>query len=251
MSLKVSFPALMLIVLSFNCSAEKLVVAFGNTLAPWVMAESDKGILIELISQAMEPLGYEIEKVYYPYARRITSYQAKIVDVVCDINHKDIHTSNLVGYFSGNVYSYENYAFSLKKRNYKLSRIDELSKFSLMSWQGARKQLGADYNQMADNNSSYFETHNQKTQVQMLFKDRVEVIQLDKQIFEYYRSKLIEEKEINANIKVDSFSLFGANPKGFMFRSSKARDDFVKQIELMKKDGRFDKVFNKHTMVID
>ena len=29
-------------------------------LAPWVMAETNDGILIELISEAMEPLGYEI-----------------------------------------------------------------------------------------------------------------------------------------------------------------------------------------------
>jgi polar amino acid transport system substrate-binding protein len=251
MSYKITFPTLLLLVLSCNSSAEKLKVAFGNTLAPWVMVASNDGILIELISEAMEPLGYEIEKIYYPYARRINSYQSQIVDVVCDINQKDINSSNLIGHFSGNVYAYENYAISLKKNNYHFSEIADLSQFSLMSWQGAREQLGSSYNLMAANNPSYIETHNQKTQVKMLFKDRVDVIQLDKQIFEFYRSKLVEEKEIDANIKVDQFALFGANPNGFLFRSVRARNDFVKQVELMKKDGRYKKIFNKYMLTVD
>jgi len=237
--------------LSFSCSAEKLIVAFGNTLAPWVMAESHDGILIELISEAMEPLGYEVEKVYYPYARRIKAYQSKSVDVVCDINQKNINNSNLIGHFSGNVYAYENYAFSLKKRNYNFSKVSQLNRYSLLSWQGARKQLGTAYDLMAASNPSYIETHNQRLQVKMLFLERVDIIQLDKQIFEFYRSNLIEENEIDANIEVDRFSLFGKSPNGFLFRSIKARNDFVEQIALMKKDGRYNKIFNKYILAND
>jgi len=246
MFIKVSFFVLMLLGFSPNCLAEKLTVAFGSTLAPWVMSESHDGILIELISEAMVPLGYEVEKVYYPYARRIKSYQLEEVDVVCDINQNNIRNSKLKGHFSGIVYAYKNYAYSLKKRNYNFSKISELGQYSVLSWQGARKQLGNAYDLMAANNSSYIETHNQKKQVKMLFMERVDIIQLDMQIFEFYRSKLIEEKKINTDIKVDRFSLFGASPNGFLFRSIKARDDFVKQIALMKQDGRYDKIFNKY-----
>jgi len=239
------------LVISCNCSAEKLTAAFGSTLAPWVMPESHRGILIELISEAMEPLGYEIEKVYYPYARRIKSYQSKKVDVVCDINQNNINNSNLKGHFSGIVYAYKNYAFSLRKRNYNFNKISELSQYSLLSWQGARKQLGSTYDLMAANNASYIETHDQKKQVKMLFRERVDIIQLDMKIFEFYRSNLIREKEIDANIEVDRFSLFGTNPNGFMFRSIKARDDFVKQLETMKIDGRYDKIYKKYILATD
>ncbi len=248
MLLKLVLPLLIALFSSCNCLAEKLTVAFGNTLAPWVMAESNDGILIELITEAMEPLGYEIESVYYPYARRVKSYQAKLVDVVCDINQNHINNSNLTGHFSGIVYAYKNYAFSLKSRNYHFTNMSELSQYSLLSWQGARKQLGSSYDLMAASNPFYLETHNQRQQVKMLFMERVDIIQLDRQIFEFYRASLIEKNIIDNNIEVDRFALFGTNPNGFLFHSIKARDDFVKQIALMKKDGRYNKIFNKYTL---
>jgi len=247
MFIKVTTPVLILLALSLNCSAKKLTVAFGNTLAPWVMTESHNGILIELITEAMEPLGYEVEKVYYPYARRIKSYQLNEVDVVCDINQNNISNSNLKGHFSGIIYAYKNYAFSLNKRKFNIRKVSELSQYSILSWQGARKHLGASYDLMAANNPFYLETHDQKQQVKMLYLERVDFIQLDRKIFEFYRSKLIEEKEINAKVKVDRFALFGTNPNGFLFRNLKARDDFVKQVKLMKKDGRYNKIFDKHS----
>ena len=240
---------LALLAFSPSCSAEKLRVAFGNTLAPWVMAESNDGILIDLISEAMEPLGYEIEKVYYPYARRIRSYQSNIVDVVCDINQNNITSSNLFGHFSGNIYAYENYAFSLERNNYHFNSISDLGKYSLLSWQGARNHLGSAYDKMAANNPVYLETHNQKLQVKMLFLGRVDIIQLDKQIYEFYRVSLLKDKSVDANIAVDRFPLFGKNPNGFLFRSEKARDDFVNQVNKMKLDGRYNKIFNKYTLV--
>jgi len=248
MLLKVTFTVVILLVVSSSCAAEKLTVAFGSTLAPWVMPESNDGILIDLISEAMEPLGYEIEKVYYPYARRIKSYQSNKVDVVCDINQNNINNSNLKGHFSGIVYAYKNYAFSLKKRNYRFHEISELGQYSLLSWQGARKQLGSSYDLMAASNPSYIETHNQKHQVKMLFMERVDIIQLDMKIFEFYRANLVREEEVDANIEVDRFSLFGTNPNGFLFRSIKARNDFVKQIESMKRDGRYNKIFDKYIL---
>ena len=118
--------------------------------------------------------------------------------------------------------------------------------YSVLAWQGARKELGSHYALMASSNPFYIETHDQRQQVKMLFKERVDIIQLDKQIFEFYRASLITEKEIDENITVDSFSLFKKSPNGFMFRHSKARDDFVKQIELMRMNGRYSAIFNKY-----
>jgi len=236
----------MLLFISYNSQAKKLTVGFAGSRAPWVIPENQSGILIELISEAMEPLGYEINKVFYPYVRRLKSYQAERVDVICDINQININNSNLSGHFSGIVYAYENYAYSLKKNDLILTKINALRNYSILSWQGAKHKLGRDYELMAANNPLYSESHDQKLQLKMLFKERVEVIQIDKYIFEYYRSKIAEDGEIDTNIKVDHFSLFGKNPNGFLFHSLKARNDFVKQIAVMKADGRYNKIFNRY-----
>jgi len=234
---------------SFSGYTQKIMIGFGSTLAPWVMADTDNGILIDIFTEAMEPLGYEIEKYYYPYARRIDAYQAQHVDVVCDINLKNIEQSGLGGYFSGIIYAYENFAFTLKKRNFDFKSIKELGSYSLLSWQGARGMISSEYDEMANSNKAYTETHNQKLQVKMLLKERVDIIQMDEKIFEFYLANLIDENSSYQQIVIDRFGLFGENPSGFMFRSAQVRNDFVKQIQLMKEDGRFDKIFEKYTRV--
>ena len=242
---------LVVVLMSFSFSgyAQKIMIGFGSTLAPWVMADTDNGILIDIFTEAMEPLGYEIEKYYYPYARRIDAYQAQHVDVVCDINLKNIEQSGLGGYFSGIIYAYENFAFTLKKRDFEFKSIKELGNYSLLSWQGARGMISPEYDEMANSNKAYTETHNQKLQVKMLLKERVDIIQMDEKIFEFYLANLIDEDSSYQQIPIDRFGLFGENPSGFMFRSAQVRNDFVKQIQLMKEDGRFDKIFEKYTRV--
>ncbi|WP_440874649.1 substrate-binding periplasmic protein [Thalassotalea sp. PLHSN55] len=245
-SLSVFLIAILMSLFVPQVQAKKLRVAYGNSLAPWVMQETDNGILLDIMNEAMLPLGYEIEAVYFPYARRIKSYQTNKVDAVCDINQKNINIAKLQGHFSDVIYAFKNYAYTLEKNNFNFTNIAQLSAHSVLSWQGAKAQLGDEYFNMAQNNPFYSETFDQKSQVKMLLKGRVEVIQLDHQIFEYYLNELITKEGIDPTIKVKRFALFGENPNGFFFNTEQARDDFVQQIKLMKADGRFDAIFQRY-----
>ena len=120
------------LLLSYNSCAEEITIGFAGTRAPWVIPERQSGILIDLFSEAMEPLGYKITKTFYPYTRRIKSYQAKQVDVICDISQININNSNLRGHFSGIVYAYENYAYTLKKNDFVFTSINDLRNHSLL-----------------------------------------------------------------------------------------------------------------------
>ena len=80
-------------------SAEKITVAFGKMLAPWVLTDTDKGIIIDIFEAAMTPLGYEVEHLYLPYARRTLAYQTRGVDVVSDMNLNTINKYELAGFF--------------------------------------------------------------------------------------------------------------------------------------------------------
>jgi len=231
---------------SVTFSEEQLKVAFGNALAPWVMPESNNGIIIDIITESLKPAGYEISNNYYPYARRIISYRQGLVDVVSDINPEVIEREALDGYFSDIAYSYVNYAFSLKRRNYQFKKISDLGQLRLLSWQGATATLGSKYADMALNNPLYSEHHNQELQVKMLYMDRVDVVQLDMQIFRYFRSKVALAGLINTQLEIDQFPLFGKNDCGFLFRSVKARDTFNKQLKLLKNNGRYDQIYTHY-----
>lgn len=123
-------------------AAKKITVTFGEVLAPWVLVDNNKGIVVDLFTALMTPLGYEIEHLYLPYARRSKVYKLGGVDVVSDMNLKTIKEYSLPGYFSDIAYSYENFAFSLQKKYYHFTQLSDLKSHSLLSWQDAAIHLG-------------------------------------------------------------------------------------------------------------
>ncbi|MDP5133281.1 MAG: transporter substrate-binding domain-containing protein [Paraglaciecola sp.] len=225
---------------------EKITVAFGEILAPWVLADTNTGIIIDIFDSAMTPLGYEIEKIYLPYARRSKAYKNGTVDVVSDMNSNTIEKYQLQGYMSEVAYTYQNYAFSLSKRHVQLTQLSDLEKYSLLSWQDATVHLGADYALMAKNNPRYSETFDQSMQVKMLFLERFDVVQMDATIFDYYRANIAATNNIDMTQKVDRQAIFGASPNGFMFKSEKMRDEFDRRLRHLKANGQYHAIFERY-----
>lgn len=230
------------------CFAEQtLKVAFGDALPPWVIPETDNGILIDIIREALEPAGYKIEPVYVPYARRLITYKDGRADAVCDMNSKVVEAWELEGHMSQIAYAYENIGVSLKKRGYKFSKISDLVGHSIVSWQGATAALGKEYADMANKNSKYRELANQKSQIKLLYSGREDVIQLDRQIFRYFRKKVAEEGSMDTTRPIDIFPLFGKNECGFLFRDKDAQVVFDKNFEILKESGQYNRMFEKYT----
>jgi polar amino acid transport system substrate-binding protein len=243
------YKSLLLLTVSISsgvCNAEKLTVALGETTAPWVLAETRQGIIPDILTATLQPLGYELTFLYVPYARRISAYQNGTVDIASDMNANTIEQHQLDGYFSDISYSYENYAFSLSKRQFHFTEINQLKHHSLLSWQDAKVHLGKEYASMANSNPQYTETFDQSVQVRMLFLGRVEVIQMDEQIFAYYRAKLSNDLSLDMSQAVDRFALFGPSPNGFLFSNAMLRDEFNAALRKLKASGDYDKIINQY-----
>jgi polar amino acid transport system substrate-binding protein len=237
------------LLISLPCFAyQKITVAFGDALAPWVMPKTNNGIIISLIKEALEPAGYEVDTLYYPYARRIKSFRLKHVDAVCDMNMMTVKEENLKGFLSDDAYAYKNFAFSLHKHNYKFTHLNELVSYSLLSWQGAIVHLGKEYADMAKKNPLYRENHDQELQVKMLFLERFDVIQLDEQIFNYYYNKIEAEGHINTSLSVDKFPLFGISPNSFLFQNEKVRNAFNEGLKILKSNGRYEEILASYSL---
>ena len=178
-----------LLVSSFACASptkQKLVVGFGETLPPYVMSHTNSGLTLDIIKAA----GYEIEPRYYPYTRRAKGYIDGKLDILADINLSTENGNLLSGYISNEAYVYENVEITLKSKQFNFTKIADLTHYSLISWPSAAIHLGEEYAKMAKANTQYYEVHDQSLQVKMLFSNKVDVIQMDKQSFDYYRSTL-------------------------------------------------------------
>lgn len=247
MNIKLLIGILLLSVSSTGYCQKKITVAFGNALAPWVIPQTNSGIVLDLISAALEPVGYEIVPLYLPYPRRVNSYRHDLVDVSSDMNSNTIAAEKLDGYFSGPTYQYQNYLISLSENHFSFNTLEDIGQHSLISWQGATKHLGEHYNKIMSKNPYYSETHDQTLQVKMLFLKRIDIAQMDLQIFKYYRNIIHEAGIIDTTPEVDLFPVLGASPNGFLFKEKSIRDLFVERIKQLKASGEYQKIFDKYT----
>lgn len=248
MKIKALIFSLVLLIPNTGFCKKELTVAFGNVLAPWVIPSENSGILIELMTATMEPIGYKIVPLYLPYLRRISAYKNDAVDVSSDINSKTILAENLIGYYSGPVYEYQNYLISLSENNFTFNSLEDIGKLSLISWQGASEHLGGYYKNITANNPNYRENHDQSLQVKAIFLKRFDLAQMDLQIFKYYRNQIQKAGTIDTSAKVDFFPVLGASPNGFLFKDEKIKDLFVERVKQLKSSGEYQKIFDKYTI---
>ncbi|WP_372655607.1 hypothetical protein [Halobacteriovorax sp.] len=226
-----TFILFIIIISSSVRSEEVLNISFGEELPPWISFTKEKGIIYNIIKDCLKGSNIKIKPIYVPYSRRLPEYQGGRASAVSDISPNMIKTFKLKGYYTGELYSYENFAYTLKSNKIKLEKISDLSQYSLISWQGAIEHLGGEYAAMAKANSRYHEISSQKTQVKMLYLNRYQVVQMDSQIFEYYKEMIEKEGDINTSLEIERFPLFGKSRNGVLFKSKKLRDYCVNNLK--------------------
>ncbi|MFT5594324.1 MAG: polar amino acid transport system substrate-binding protein [Oceanicoccus sp.] len=232
---------------SATSNPKEIVASFGGTLPPWVIEDGSKGILIDLLKDCLEPSNYKVTATLTPYARRFIGYQLGRSDVVSDVNDKIIKDQNLEGFYTGDIYAYENFLYSLSEKKITINKIEDLASYSLLSWQGAIAHIGGKYAEMAKQNKQYSETHNQKTQLRMLFNKRVDFIQMDGSIYQYYHDEMQNNNEVDGNVSVKKLPLFGKSPNGFLFKTESARDSCLKNLTTVKNTSSYyDILYIKH-----
>ena len=135
---------------------------------------------------------------------------------------------------------------TLKENNIIIKKPEDLKGLLITSFQGSVKRypkwlkpVKADYN--------YFEQNNQKLQVLVLNKKRVDVILSDINIFKYYTSKLKQEDGfVSKPTQIHQFVKLNLADYRPIFRSKKIRDDFNEGLKHIKKTGKYQAIYDKY-----
>ncbi|MCG8612635.1 MAG: transporter substrate-binding domain-containing protein [Pseudomonadales bacterium] len=220
--------------------AENLKVAVGLALPPYVLADDNTGIELDIVREALALKGHTITPVYLPFARVALSLQDKSADAALTVNENsglpDVHFSNV-------HVTYQNVAVSLSKQKLQINTVKDLTPLSVIAFQDATKYLGSDFATMALQNKRYSERAKQSQQITQLFAGRVDTVVMDINIFKYFRKN---EKKVDTSAPTTVHEIFPASLYKVGFLDKAIRDEFNQALEELRQSGKYDAIIKKY-----
>lgn len=178
--------------------ADTLSISVGWNKPPYVIEESNSGFELDMVSAIFETMGYPISYVYVPFGRSNTLIKLGRVDAALTMNHR-MDTEGLV--LSEPYISYQNAAISLKGRSIEINSVQDLSRYSIVAFQNASVVLGTEYRIVTRASPLYVELPDQRKQVEMLLKGKVDFVVMDVNIFNYLSTELMGSSHM-ANVVI-------------------------------------------------
>lgn len=204
--------------------------------------DSGKGIVADIVREALAPAGYTIDPIPVAMGRGIELYANNRIDGIALIRE----SSGLKSNYSQPFVYFHNRAIALKSHQVKLTKLADLKDKVVIGFQNSSKYLGQEYAAAVSANPNYKELANQETQTLMLLLGRVDVAIMDENIFRYYQHKLVAEGKAPATAEVEMFKLFPATEYKCAFSDPRVRDDFDRGIVALRNGGRYDALYRKY-----
>ena len=218
--------------------AEELKLAIGHSLAPYVFTETNSGMELDIVKDALAIVGYTAIPIYVPSARRELLLRGRKVDGALTVSEssglEDVH-------YSDPYITYQNVAATLKKNDYRIETVEDLSGKTILGFQTATKYLGASFQKAVEKSPDYRELANQAKQVELLFRERTQVIVLDINIFLYHKQRIK-----GADVPVVIHRIFPETPYKVGFLDAEVRDQFNKGLKELRENGRYVEIVAKY-----
>lgn len=227
-----------------NVLADELRMGFGEKLPPYIIPGSKSGIQLEIVREAITPYGHTLMAEFLPMARLPLSYRTKEVDaIMLDVGEA---VSADQGFYGDVPVLYENVFITLKKRKISIKQTKDLEGLIINGFIGA----GLRYPKWLKSpikSGTYFEKNDQSLQIQQLLKGRADVVLSDHNIFKYYFLQSKNQSGITL-ADIDFHHVLTENPLDYrpVFRSKKMRDDFNAGLKKLRKNGRYQAIYDKY-----
>lgn len=238
----------LLFVLTLACMgpvlAEDIVMAFGEKIPPYCFPESDSGIELDVIGEALAYRGHRLKPRYYPLARvplafRQGEVQAAMTDLGQDLSAQGAH-------YGEPAVLYRNVLITLQGRRLQIEKPEDLQGLSIVAFQGAARRY-PEWLSASQAAGLYFEQNNQELQVLGLNKGRYDVVLSDQRIYQYFE-QLLERTTLFKAKAVEFHPFVKEDPQDYrpLFRSAKIRDDFNAGLRHLKASGRYQAIYDSY-----
>ena len=166
---------------------DKFNIAVGLAKPPYVIQSDNSGFEIDLIRNVMANMNKSAQFVYTSFGHAPQMLAVDEVDAVMTMNTRVFSDTTKLS----DVYIiYQNVAVSLKNKLLKIDSIKDLANFSVASFQKADKILGLDFENAVNQSPLFLQVADQKRQPNLLIKERVDVVVMDKNIFNHFAREM-------------------------------------------------------------
>lgn len=234
-------------------SDKLLDIGISFAIPPWVIAENNTGIELDILKEAFKLSGYRIKPNYLSFALSYSLFEAGKLDGILNVTTASVKR----GFFSEPVVTFQNVAISLKEKNFPAEiDLEYLSEKSVVAFQKASILLGEEFGQAMSGNLRYQEVAKQNLQINLLMIRDIDFIIMEKNIFGYYWQQaqsdphLIRAKS-KLNRPVQIHYLFNPTEYRFVFATEKIRDAFNNGLKTIKENGIYDEIFGRYSHLID
>lgn len=221
--------------------AQDVVVAFGESLEPYVMPAQERGIEIDIIRESLQYQGLHLKPVFLAQKRLPYALSNKGVDAVATM----LPNYGVNGAYSEPYIQYQDRAISLRERNLRIDSIDDLARFRLLGFPLASRYLGEPFRLLARQHPAYSETGNQLDQNRLLYRGSVDVVLADVRIFNYMNRRMREEFNETPR-PVQYHDLFPHLSYHVLFRSGQLRDAFNAGLHQLQHSGRYQQIIDSY-----
>ncbi len=237
--------ALLLGLTTGSAAPANVSMAFGDNLPPYILANTDAGIEIEVVREALAYRGHVLQARYLPMARVPLAFTTGQVDAIMMDVGEDMTAHG--GYYATPPVLYDNVFYTLKRRALTIRKPEDLMGHTIVSFVGAARRypkwLGA-----LNHSTGYVERNNQAAQPMLLALGRYEIVLCDRTIFQYY---MLQSKKADPNFvmpEVDMHAFTHADPVDYrpVFRDATIRDDFNAGVAQLRKSGRYKAIRDKY-----
>ena len=229
-----------LLLLAMPATGRDLTIATSSSIPPYVITGQHRGIVVEILQEALLPRGYQIEFIYAPNRRVEHMLEERQVDGVYNLAAESLQNV----FYSDAVIDYHNVVITLESFPGKINSLVALKDLRVVVFQNAPKFLGPEFASLITDGHDFPEVSNQRSQVLMLFRGRVDAIIMEQKIFEYFYNQLHSSGEIGGNYRIHK--LFPPAPRYAAFADQNVRDDFNIGLRAMKENGRLQAIVERY-----
>ena len=226
------------ILTSLNAYGEKVVMVFGQSLAPYIIEENNSGVELLIIKEALALEGHELVPVYTQLGRVKFIFNQGKVDaahryITATKKEKDI-------FYGDTTIEYHDVFFTLEEKDITIRSPSDLNEYTLLSFQDAKKH----YPRWLPESYKHSQTSVQLNQVRLLQLGLVDIVLSDKNIFDYHTNLYRQSsREALKNMRMHVFtSPYKYHP---VFKSRKIAVAFNRGLKELKEMGRHSELISK------